>query len=385
MKNTKDSKLKKLDTGFFQSVWQKNSFFIAAMLGNILYVFIPSFLLLPDYLLLSFYASIIIVLGVIIANRFPGPKLETSTIRIKKKWLFASIFALVLFKILLGEFSLFSFSEQSVQNYLDQKDQFSARGPIEILKIVIENYTLLLTLMYADKNRKSGAVLLIFLGLLNSSISRSNLAAYAATAFFVFYNGRLSAFRILIIISFGLFFFYISSIMRGDLNTSALGNVFFTAVGYPIINLSNLISYDISGSWFDYFIQLVIKPIPGFLFSPFGSKPVFNFNAEITTLISGSSISSEQPVSVFTFVAPLVYYKPILLTGFVMLIIYVIVFYFANYINNFRALGFYLAIVFFLIHRSNLLDFVSILIINIVTLEMIKLTCQNKKSMQGYE
>jgi len=106
--------------------------------------------------------------------------------------------------------------------------------------------------------------------------------------------------------------FLCSSLVRGDFDRLAFQNPFVDSLVFPYINLGILIDkLDVTSSWYSFVGQSMQKIIPGFIIS----KEIFPFNIQMTLIIYPQKDGLVDSVSVFTYLAEFIYYKPGWLTA----------------------------------------------------------------------
>jgi hypothetical protein len=279
---------------------------------------------------------------------------------------FIFLFSFIVIEFYFNFNDFFSPFEEEVsivlENYKKTEQNF-----LELVRQLFRSLFLISTLLYSRKYKLSGMILLIFYAFMVSNISRSAFVIYMSLGFLNFtevkFNFRTFSFLFILYAIFNSV-----SILRGDDKNAVLGNSVYTAAAYPMITLSDLNDSAYRGNAIDYMGQLLIKPFPGFLFSPFGGKPIFSFNVELTEKLGTISVNDGSPISVFTSGAPFIYYKPLYLVFFIHVFIYFIIGIFFNFIKNYSIFFYYCGISIFFLHRSNLLDIISFIILMFFTI-----------------
>lgn len=153
------------------------------------------------------------------------------------------------------------------------------------------------------------AVLLIFVLIVyEAGISRGflmlgivgSIAAYSTR------TGRLFAAALLAFIAFN-----VASYFRGDFAVTQFALPIFDGVIFPYYNLALAIdnSCPAYGSW-EYIAEFFKKFLPGFVFD----KEVLSFNIILTRCLYPSATDEVESISVFTYLAEVVFFQPSVLT-----------------------------------------------------------------------
>jgi hypothetical protein len=332
---------------------------LAALMAIILYGIFPAVALSPATLPVQLLSVASACMGYVLFLTFFRKTPSIAPAEFDIRLVFSLVFILLCIKGLNGELSFLQFSGKDVDVYLNTTDQYAARNVGQIISNIIETATVIGILGSCARHPKTSAILLIIIAIFTLNIHRSVFAIYFFMALYCLSKGNISIGRITLFTCLSLAIFYLLSVVRGDTETSALGNVYLTAVGYPALNLQRLIDTGISGEWRSYVQQLLIKPFPATLLEPFGGKPIFNFNAEMTRIISGRDVDANQPISVFTAAGALAYYQPSYAAWIVQSFIYILVYIYGRAIERNQPILIFTAADLFMSHRSNLLDFVS--------------------------
>lgn len=346
---------------------QPQAFALATYFSIFVFILLPGLILTDDVGIYGFYLGFLAFLGYWISKNFKRYLMLDAPMP-DRFLLYASFIAFV-FVMALDSFQTFvSFSQDTIDQYLNSDSILKSKGGYEILISLISTFFVYSIFACAQKYKFDSAVLIVLYGLFVSGASRSSLLVYIICGVFIFKQSTKKL-TIVLVLGFGLLLFLLFSYFRGDFSTSALGNPIFTAVGFPAINMQSIIDLNLNDNAGLYFEQLIIKPLPNFLYQIFGiEKPIFNFNASVTELITFSSISSDRPISVYTAAAPLVYYHPFFVTVSIVIFIYIIIgSFFYSIINN-PPYYYYCIISLFFLHRSNLLDVISLVFSSLLTI-----------------
>jgi hypothetical protein len=129
-----------------------------------------------------------------------------------------------------------------------------------------------------------------------------------AMAFVSIVGARLLTTGRCVALGFGaVLLFFVASFVRGDFLSPTKYNPLFDGIYFPYFNLELLIEKAPEGqSWIRYIVEILQKPIPGSIYN----KEVFSFNIEMTKVIYPFWGDNIKSISVFTYVAELLYYKP---------------------------------------------------------------------------
>ena len=342
--------------------------YLFPVFGILLFNIIPAYFLSNDLIYIGLLCFLTVFIGFFFSDKFSESRL---VLKSNTKLIY---FVFILFLITEGLYGFDDFFTpfmSSVEEVLEHHKK-TEKSIFEILRELVRTLFLITSLLFCRHNKLKGFFFLITYAFLVSSISRSAFILYSGLALSNFIKPKFNLRTLSILIVIFLIFTGISKLREDDEN-AVLGNSVFTAVGYPIISLSTLSESTYRGSAVDYLVQLGIKPIPGFLFSPFGmNKPIFSFNAELTESIGSKLINDGAAISVYTSGAPFIYYEPIYFVFMIHIFIYFIIGMFCNYISDFRILGYYVGLSIFFLHRSNLLDIVSFLIISYLVIFFLK-------------
>jgi hypothetical protein len=338
------------------------------------FVVIPGILLTDSlwiYGLALFACSLI---GYFISSKFKVPSLK---VKYSRLLLYLAFACFLISEFAFGLKDFISLNQSAVDNYLNNGSFDESAKFLDLIQNFIRTFFLVTVLINSDANRIVASIMILFYGLFISGISRSSIAIFLMLSLFVLFQNR-NLWKLILITIITISSFSYFSGLRGDNETSALGNPLVTAIGFPILNLESIIDSDMSGESKDFIMQLAIKPIPGFIFSIFGHpKPIINFNANLTERITGSLISANRPISVYTSAAVLVYYKPFISSFVICCLIYALVGAFFLYIKNHKLLTIYSLIALFFLHRSNLLDIISFVILHLIIIFIYKLLSSN--------
>lgn len=331
--------------------------YIFPILGILVFNLLPALFLAPDLLYVSLLCLFTLILGFSLSNNIPSKNL---IINLNNSLVLIFFILFIISEAFFGFNNFFSPFVQNVEMLLENHKK-SERNIPELIRDIIRSFFLISTLLFSRKNKIIGLFLLIFYAFLVSSTSRSSFLIFSGLGLLNFTTIKFNYKTLSIVFILYIVFNYVSKLREDDKN-AVLGNPIITAAAYPIISLNDLNNSEFRGSAFDYFIQLLIKPLPGFLFSPFGGKPIFSFNAVLTEELGSRLINDGTAISVYTSGAPFIFYKPLIIVVFIHVIIYLIIGVFFNYIKDYNVLFYYCGISVFFLHRSNLLDIISLII-----------------------
>ncbi len=336
-------------------------------MGIISFNLLPAYFLEPELLYIGFLCLATYFIGFKLSDRIVITELNITLNKI------ILIFSLTFF---IGIEAVFKFSDffspfmDNVESAL-QSHKKTEQDLLELARSLGRSIFLISTLLFSRKYKFTGLILLVFYAFMVSGISRSAFIIYLSLGFLNFFELKINLKLAFLLLSLYIVFNFVSKLRKDDEN-AVLGNPIFTAAAYPIITLKNLNDSEYRGLASNYFLQLLIKPVPGFFFKPFGGKPIFSFNAELTESLNSKLITDGSPISVFTSGAPFVYYRPIYIVFLIHVLMYVLIGFFFNYIRNYRVLNYYCGISVFFLHRSNLLDIISFIIIILFTIIIFK-------------
>jgi hypothetical protein len=342
--------------------------YLFPVFGILFFNIIPAYFLANNLIYIGLLCLSTVFIGLFFSDKFSVCRL---VLKSNTKFIYFVFILFLIIEGLHGFDDFFSPFMSSVGEVLEHHKK-TEKSIFEILRELVRTLFLMTSLFFCSQNKLKGFFFLITYAFIVSSISRSAFVLYSGLALLNFIEPKFNLRTLSILIVIFLIFTGISKLREDDKN-AVLGNSVFTAAGYPIISLSTLSESDYRGSAVDYLVQLGIKPIPGFLFSPFGmNKPIFSFNAELTESIGSKLINDGAAISVYTSGAPFIYYKPMYLVFLIHIFIYFIIGMFCNYISDLRILSYYVGVSIFFLHRSNLLDIVSFLIISYLVIFLLK-------------
>tara|TARA_B100000900_G_scaffold301952_1_gene260499 strand:- start:10873 stop:11955 length:1083 start_codon:yes stop_codon:yes gene_type:complete len=345
--------------------------FWAFLLSVVSFSVIPAFILAPELLSFTFFNIGALVIGFCIFKILPSAEIS---LPIATKAQVAILFAIFIFlEAITGFDSFLSLKESSVDDYLNTSEFSSASNIFKLLSDAVKMLLIVAIFSRVDISPKISSILYFITGVVTAGISRSQFVTSVLFSFLAWKKGKIkigSSIFIFIILSL---VFYAASASRGDINASPLDNVFFTAIAYPILNFKYLYQTGVSENIILFIQQIAIKPIPGFAYNLFGlEKEIFSYNVELTQIVSGSAISSNQPISVFTSSSIYFFFESkvgvMLVTG----LLYGLFFIFLRTISQYKVYSLYLIFLASLLHRSSILDVVSFFVISLYLIVFLK-------------